>query len=51
MERTGWGEGGRSSHTQHQTRVNFCGQNPDQFNSLTQAIAMGTVPKDLLFPP
>ena len=30
----GWGEGGRSSHTQHKTRVNFCGQNRDQFNSL-----------------
>ena len=30
----GWGEGGRSSHTQQKTRVNFCGQERDQFNTL-----------------
>ena len=29
----GWGEGGRSSHAQHKTRVNYCAQFRSQLNT------------------
>ena len=37
LRRTGWGEGGRSSHTQPKTGVNFCVPGRVQFNSLSPA--------------